>query len=104
MGSKATSKNVERQSLGGESHGHTKEMPRLKRIRGQIDGIQRMIEEKRYCVEILQQVKAARSALQALENSILSTHLESCVREAFNANDGAKSAKKIQEITEFLSR
>lgn len=87
-----------------DGEGHFKEIPRLKRIRGQVDGIQRMIEEKRYCVEILQQIKAARSALLALENSVLTTHLESCVSEAFNTQDGNKAAKKIQEIKEFLSR
>ena len=87
-----------------EGEGHFKEIPRLKRIRGQVDGVQRMIEEKRYCVEILQQIKAARSALQALENSVLTTHLESCVREAFDAQDGNRAARKIQEIKDFLSR
>lgn len=83
---------------------HMHEMPRLKRIRGQLEGIERMIEDKRYCIEILQQIKAARSAMQALENSVLRTHLEGCVREAFEAKDSLDAGKKIQEITDLLGR
>ncbi len=84
--------------------GHLHEIPRLKRIKGQVDGIERMIGEKRYCVEILQQIKAAKSAMQALENSILKTHLEGCVREAFESKDVINAGKKIAEISELLNR
>lgn len=52
---------------------------RLNRIAGQVAGIQRMVEEERYCVEILNQIAAVRSALDALGIEVLSKHLESCV-------------------------
>lgn len=84
--------------------GHQHEIPRLKRIKGQIDGIERMITDKRYCVEILQQIKAAKSAMQALENSVLKTHLEGCVREAFESKDPMNATKKIEEISDLLNR
>jgi len=84
--------------------GHQHEIPRLKRIKGQIDGIERMISEKRYCVDILQQIKAAKSAMQALENSVLKTHLEGCVREAFESKDPLNATKKIEEISDLLNR
>ena len=83
---------------------HSNELPRLKRIRGQIDGIERMIEQKRYCVDILHQIKAARSALQALEAEVLRSHLQGCVREAIGAQSPAVAEKKIQELTELFSR
>lgn len=61
-------------------HGHTKKITsRVNRIAGQVAGIQRMVEEDRYCVEVLNQIAAVRSALDALGIELLSTHLESCV-------------------------
>ncbi len=83
---------------------HAEQLPRLKRIKGQLEGIERMIDEKRYCVEILQQIKAARSALLAVENAILKTHLEGCVRDAFKSKDGLAAKKKLDEISELLNR
>lgn len=83
---------------------HVDEIPRLKRIKGQVDGIERMINEKRYCVEILQQIKAAKSAMQAVENSVLRTHLEGCVRAAFETKNVLDASKKIREISDLLKR
>src|SRR5688500_5393536 len=77
--------------------GHQSELPRLKRIKGQIEGIERMISDGRYCVDILIQVKAAKSALQALENSILQSHLGSCVQQALEAKDSFSAHAKIKE-------
>lgn len=89
---------------GKVTMGHLHEIPRLKRIKGQIDGIERMITEKRYCVDILQQIKAAKSAMQALENSVLKSHLEGCVREAFESRNAINATKKIEEISNLLNR
>lgn len=83
---------------------HGEGLPRLKRIRGQVDGIERMILEKRYCMDILMQIKAARSALQALEGEVLKTHLEGCVREALHSKDSFHADKKIKELMELLAR
>ncbi len=83
---------------------HNGELPRLKRVRGQIDGIQRMVVERRYCIDILQQVKAARAALRAIETSILKTHLKGCVKEALASKNAFNADEKIQEIVDFVNR
>lgn len=75
---------------------HTAELKRVRRIEGQIRGIGRLIEEKKYCVDILIQIKAARSALKSLELSILEEHMRHCV-----VGSGGKS-DKIEEIMELL--
>jgi DNA-binding FrmR family transcriptional regulator len=83
---------------------HEGELPRLRRIKGQVEGLERMILDGRYCVDILTQIKAAGSALKALEQSILKGHLQSCVRGALTAKDSFDAEKKIQEITELLAK
>ena len=91
-------------TAGGHHADHSEGLPRLKRIRGQVDGVERMILEKRYCVDILMQIKATRSALLALEGEVLRTHLEGCVREALSAKDSFQAEKKIKELMELLTR
>jgi DNA-binding FrmR family transcriptional regulator len=83
---------------------HSPELMRLRRLRGQIDGVERMIGEERYCVDILQQLKAVRSAVHALETSILKNHLNACVKEAFESKSKQAVEKKIEEIGELFSR
>lgn len=102
--SKTKKKPCPMHSPGGEHPNHIDALPRLKRIRGQVDGIERMISEQRYCVDILTQIKAARSALHALEGEVLRTHLESCVRDAIHSKDAFQADKKIKELMELLAR
>lgn len=83
---------------------HLKELARLRRLRGQIDGVERMIQEGRYCMDILQQLKAVRSAVHALEGSILQSHLNACVKKAFATKDEAAVEEKIQEISDLFTR
>lgn len=83
---------------------HDPELPRVRRIKGQVEAIERMIGEGRYCVEILTQIKAARSALQALESNILKTHLEGCVKQALEAPNSFDAEKKLKEISDLLGR
>lgn len=64
---------------------------RIKRIAGQVAGVQRMIEEDRYCVEILNQISAIRSALDALGVELLTNHLESCVIGHGSGKEHAKA-------------
>lgn len=81
---------------------HQAQLPRLNRVIGQLEGIKKMIEEHRYCPEILIQLKAVRSAIVSVEKNILSTHLENCVVESF---DNKKTAKeKIAEIKELFNK
>jgi DNA-binding FrmR family transcriptional regulator len=81
---------------------HKKELSRLNRAIGQMEGVKKMIGERRYCVEILHQLKAIRAAIRATETNILKKHLESCVSDSFN--DKKERAKKIDEIKELLEK
>lgn len=82
---------------------HSVEKKRLNRIRGQLDGIDRMIDERRYCVDIITQIKAAKSALQSLEKAVLETHLRGCVRTAFTTKNAFDIEEKINEIMDIIS-
>ena len=83
---------------------HSGQKSRVNRIRGQVDGIERMIDERRYCVDIVQQIKAARSALTGLENSIMETHLRGSVQSAMTSKDAYEAEQKIQEIMKILAK
>jgi DNA-binding FrmR family transcriptional regulator len=82
---------------------------RLNRIGGQVAGIQRMVEEKRYCVDILTQIAAARSALDSLGVELLADHMESCVlghgtESAHECAQPMTQEQLIQELRSTLSR
>ena len=83
---------------------HEAELPRIRRVKGQVEAVERMIGEERYCVDILQQIKAARSALQSLESNILRTHLESCVKQALTAPNSFDAEKKLKEVSDLLGK
>ncbi|MFQ5802002.1 MAG: metal-sensitive transcriptional regulator [Candidatus Methylomirabilales bacterium] len=77
---------------------------RLKRIEGQVQGLQRMVGEEKYCVDILLQVSAVQGALEQVSKLILGRHIESCVAEAFTSGDGRERERKIEELLEVFSR
>ncbi len=74
---------------------------RLNKIRGQIDGVEKMINEKRYCVDILTQLKASSSALKSIEGIILKKHLNHCVQDVFLLKDTDQIETKIDEIVKL---
>jgi DNA-binding FrmR family transcriptional regulator len=74
---------------------------RLRRIAGQVGGIQRMIEEDRYCIDIVTQVSAARAALSRVARMLLASHLETCVADAVAAG-GRERRDKIEELIRVL--
>lgn len=80
---------------------HSIHVVRLSRVKGQVEGIERMITDRRYCPDIIAQLKAAASALRAIEAEIFKAHLRGCVKQAFNATDSFKSEEKIQEIVKL---
>lgn len=88
--------------LSKKNHDHSSQKKRMARIKGQFEGIERMIDEGRYCPEIIQQIKAARSALKSLEMGILETHLKGCVRTAFSTKSIGESDKKIEELINLM--
>lgn len=75
---------------------HSNNLPRLNRISGQIEGIKKMIEDKRYCTDILMQLRAVRSALKSVESNILQKHLHHCVAQSFSCD--SEKDKKIDEL------
>ena len=83
---------------------HSEFIPRLKRAQGQLAGIEKMIHERRYCVDILVQMRAAMSALRTVEVSIFEKHLEHCLRSALLSKDEKEIETKIKELTELLLR
>ncbi len=83
---------------------HDEQLVLLKRIEGQIRGIQKMIDEKRYCVDIVTQIQSAMGALNKVENSIFAKHLNSCVVGALAGKSESEKQKKINEVIELISR
>ena len=80
---------------------HQDILPRLRRIEGQIRGITRMVEERRYCIDIIQQLTAARKALDHVSLKIMNGHINSCVSDAIRRQDGVK---KIEELMHTINR
>ncbi|HEY1096618.1 MAG TPA: metal-sensing transcriptional repressor [Alphaproteobacteria bacterium] len=80
------------------------ELPRLNRVAGQIEGIKKMIGERRYCPDILAQLRAARAALRTIEASILESHLGACVTDAVKQGNAAEKEAKISEIVNLFKR
>ena len=83
---------------------HEEQVVFLKKIEGQVRGIQRMIEEGQYCVDILNQVHSVISALARVEDKILEKHLDSCVVNAIQGKSEAEKNKKLAEILQLISR
>ncbi|AGH55411.1 metal-sensitive transcriptional regulator [Legionella pneumophila] len=83
---------------------HEKELHRLNRAIGQLEGIKRMIEDKRYCIDILTQIRAARSALKTIELSVLDTHIKGCLGHIATLSDEAMRDQKLNEIIELLKK
>jgi len=77
---------------------------RLSRIEGQVRGLARMVEEDRYCIDIVTQIAAVRAALARVEEEILRDHVAHCVEHAIASGNVAEQRKKVAELMEVLSR
>ena len=77
---------------------------RLNRIEGQVRGLSRMVEEDRYCIDIVTQISAVRAALRRAEEEILRDHVSHCVEHAIASGDKKDQRKKIAEIIDVLGR
>ena len=77
---------------------------RLKRIAGQVGGIQRMVEQDRYCVDVLLQVAAVRAALEQVGKLALGSHVETCVAAAFASGSAEERRRKRDELLEVFAR
>jgi DNA-binding FrmR family transcriptional regulator len=79
-------------------------LKRLGRIEGQVRGLARMVEEDRYCIDVITQIAAVRAALRAVEEEVLKDHVAHCVEHAIASGDKAEQRKKIGELIDVLSR
>ena len=83
---------------------HERELVRLNRIEGQVRGIKNMIQEKRYCIDILTQLSSVVGAIKSVEKNILERHLKGCVQMSFTKEDTEERAKKIDEVIDVLRK
>ena len=77
---------------------------RLKRIEGQVRGVLRMVEQDRYCVDVLTQVSAVRAALHKVEEQILRDHVSNCVAGAFVSGNPVEQRHKVEELVDTIGR
>ncbi|WP_299192940.1 metal-sensitive transcriptional regulator [uncultured Erythrobacter sp.] len=77
---------------------------RLNRIAGQVRGIAQMVEDDRYCIDILHQIQAARAALSKVETQVLKDHAACCISEAISSGSEAEQRQKFEELVDLLER
>ena len=76
----------------------------LKTARGQIDGLLKMVEEDRYCIDISQQLMATQAILRNINREVLHAHLDCCVEEAFEKGDAQEARQKVEEIMQIIDK
>jgi DNA-binding FrmR family transcriptional regulator len=79
-------------------------MKRMSRITGQVQGVARMVEEDRYCIDILNQINAVRAALDGVSMILLEDHTQHCIRDAVSAGKGEEHIKELIQVLRKYSR
>ena len=79
-------------------------LARLRRIEGQIQGVRRMVEEGKYCVDIMLQISAIQGALEQVSKLLMAQHIETCVMDSVKAGSDRERSRKIAEVIEVCSR
>jgi DNA-binding FrmR family transcriptional regulator len=87
-----------------DRHAKPQLLGRLTRVEGQVRGIARMVEDDRYCIDILTQLQAARAALARVEGEILKQHLDHCIESAILSGDKDAQREKAAELIQLLER
>ena len=82
----------------------TAKLNRLKRIQGQVRGVAQMVEDDRYCMDILHQIAAIKSALAKVETQVLKDHAACCVAEAISSGDEDEQREKFEELVDLLEK
>ncbi len=82
----------------------TQLLNRLSRVEGQVRGVSKMIEDGRYCIDVLTQIRAVRAALARVEATMLQDHLNHCIENAIVSGDAGEQRKKAAELIELLGR
>ena len=83
---------------------HENQLVRLKKVEGQVRGIQTMIEERRYCMDLLSQTRAVTGAMRKIESGILESHLKHCVNDTISSKSSGEAALKIKEIIRIFEK
>jgi DNA-binding FrmR family transcriptional regulator len=86
------------------THRDPKLISRLSRIEGQVRGVARMVEEERYCIDVLDQIQAIKAALKKVEEQLLKDHSAHCVAHAIESGDAGDQKKKFDELVELFGR
>lgn len=87
-----------------QTQGKASCVKRLNRIEGQVRGLSRMVEDSRYCIDIVTQIAAVRAALRRVEEEVLRDHVAHCVEHAISSGDKADQRRKIAELMEVIQR
>jgi DNA-binding FrmR family transcriptional regulator len=87
-----------------ERENKSKLLNRLSRVEGQVRGVARMVEEDRYCIDVLTQIQAVRAALARVESEMLKAHLDHCIEGAIVSGDVEEQRRKAGELIELLGR
>jgi CsoR family transcriptional regulator, copper-sensing transcriptional repressor len=83
---------------------HEAQLARLARIEGQLRGVRRMIEERRYCIDIVGQIKAVTAGLRQVQMGVLEKHVHHCVKESLQSQDPDLLEEKITEVVQVLGK
>ena len=98
-------KTTAKKQKGAARHpSHSEDLVRLRRIKGQIEGVERMIEENRYCMDIVIQIRSIMAALRSTEGLVMERHLRHCVTDAIKANDERLTEQKIKELLTLFQK
>ena len=81
---------------------HENSLAALRRIEGQVRGVQRMIDDREYCIDILNQIHAVKGALSRVEEKILERHFQNCVTEAVRGNSKEEKQRKLKEVLKLI--
>jgi DNA-binding FrmR family transcriptional regulator len=79
-------------------------LKRLRRIEGQVRGLARMVEDDRYCIDVVTQLSAVRAALRRAEEEILGDHAAHCIENAISSGNKAEQRRKVAELVDVISR
>jgi len=94
--------NTHKGALQHESEAKQSLLLRLRRVEGQVRGVQKMIEEERYCPDVLTQMSAIHESLRAVERILMKNHLQHCTTQALRSGDPKKAQRTYDELTELF--
>ena len=89
-------------AVGADSEMKNNLQVRLRRVEGQVRGLQKMVQEGRYCPEILEQMSAVHASLRSIQRMLLRGHLQHCATEALRSGDEKKAQRTYEELTELF--